>query len=69
MVRYTHYSLMVYGFNRIPIVSWLSKQADEGLDAESLGDRDHTLKQLAQLMQKCVACHASYALSAGTEPR
>lgn len=35
------------------------------LDAESLGDRDHTLKQLAQLMQKCVACHASYAI--GTE--
>lgn len=32
------------------------------LDAESLGDRDHTLKQLAKLMQKCVACHASYAI-------
>jgi hypothetical protein len=39
------------------------------LDAESLGDRDHTLRQLAQLMQKCVACHASYAISAGTKPR
>ena len=39
------------------------------LDAESLGDRDHTLKQLAVLMQKCVVCHASHALSAGTEPR
>ena len=23
VVRYTHYSLMVYGYNRIPIVSWL----------------------------------------------
>ncbi len=34
------------------------------LDAESLGDRDHTLRQLAQLMQKCVACHASYAIAA-----
>ncbi|HEX8987294.1 MAG TPA: ferritin-like domain-containing protein [Rhodocyclaceae bacterium] len=31
VVRYTHYSLMVYGYNRIPIVSWLRKQADEGL--------------------------------------
>jgi bacterioferritin len=31
VVRYTHYSLMVFGYNRIPIVSWLSKQADEGL--------------------------------------
>lgn len=39
------------------------------LDAESLGDRDHALRQLAQLMQKCVACHAGYAISAGTEPR
>jgi bacterioferritin len=31
VVRYTHYSLMVFGFNRIPIVSWLQTQADEGL--------------------------------------
>lgn len=31
VVRYTHYSLMVYGYNRIPIVSWLSAQADESL--------------------------------------
>ncbi|HEY8160520.1 MAG TPA: ferritin-like domain-containing protein [Methylobacter sp.] len=31
VVRYTHYSLMVYGYNRIPIVSWLKSNADEGL--------------------------------------
>ena len=31
VVRYTHYSLMVYGYNRIPIVGWLRTQADEGL--------------------------------------
>lgn len=31
VVRYTHYSLMVFGFNRIPIVSWLRAQAEEGL--------------------------------------
>jgi bacterioferritin len=31
VVRYTHYSLMVYGYNRIPIVDWLKKQAEEGL--------------------------------------
>jgi bacterioferritin len=31
VVRYTHYSLMVFGFNRLPIVSWLQAQADEGL--------------------------------------
>lgn len=30
-VRYTHYSLMVYGYNRIPIVSWLRDQANESL--------------------------------------
>jgi len=30
-VRYTHYSLMTYGFNRIPIVSWLREQAAESL--------------------------------------
>ena len=32
VVRYTHYSLMVYGYNRIPIVSWLKANAAEGLD-------------------------------------
>lgn len=31
VVRYTHYSLMVYGYNRIPIVSWLNGNADESL--------------------------------------
>lgn len=31
-VRYTHYSLMVYGYNRIPIVSWLRSQATESMD-------------------------------------
>ena len=28
VVRYTHYALMVYGYNRIPIVSWLKSNAD-----------------------------------------
>jgi bacterioferritin len=30
-VRYTHYSLMVYGYNRIPIVGWLREQANESM--------------------------------------
>jgi bacterioferritin len=31
VVRYTHYSFLVFGFARIPIVSWLRAQADESL--------------------------------------
>ena len=31
VVRYTHYSFMVFGPNRIPIVSWLQGQASESL--------------------------------------
>lgn len=31
VVRYTHYALMVFGYNRIPIVKWLHEQADESL--------------------------------------
>ncbi|MDJ0866636.1 MAG: ferritin-like domain-containing protein [Myxococcota bacterium] len=31
VVRYTHYSFMVYGYNRIPIVDWLRAQAGESL--------------------------------------
>ena len=29
LVRYLHYSFMIFGHNRIPIVAWLRQQADE----------------------------------------
>lgn len=39
VVRYTHYSLMVYGYNRKPIVEWLREQAQDGLrHAEQAGE-------------------------------
>jgi len=31
VIRYTHYSFMVYGYSRIPIVSWLREEASTGL--------------------------------------
>jgi len=31
VVRYTHYSFMIFGHTRIPIVSWLREQATESL--------------------------------------
>ena len=31
VVRYTHYSFLIFGHNRIPIVSWLREQAAESL--------------------------------------
>ena len=31
VVRYTHYSFLVFGFSRIPIVEWLRSQAAESL--------------------------------------
>jgi bacterioferritin len=31
VIRYTHYSLLVFGYSRIPIVSWLRDQANEAL--------------------------------------
>ena len=30
-IHYTHYSFMVFGYTRIPIVSWLLSQADESM--------------------------------------
>lgn len=39
VVRYTHYSLMVYGYNRLPIVAWLKENAAESLaHAHKAGD-------------------------------
>lgn len=31
VVRYTHYALMVFGYGRIPIVSWLRSEANNSL--------------------------------------
>lgn len=33
------------------------------LDAEQLGDPRYTLRQLGDILNKCVACHAAYRLS------
>ena len=33
------------------------------LDAEQLGDPEHSLRQLGDILGKCVACHASYRLT------
>jgi len=33
------------------------------MDANDLGDRNHTLQQLSTLMENCVNCHAAYRIS------
>ena len=39
VIRYTHYSLLVFGYTRIPIVSWLREQATESLThAQAAGE-------------------------------
>ena len=38
-VRYTQYSLMVFGHARIPIIEWMRQQAAEGLPARDAGRR------------------------------
>jgi bacterioferritin len=39
VVRYTHYSFLVFGFSRIPVVSWLREQASESLlHAQQVGE-------------------------------
>ncbi|MBT2300244.1 bacterioferritin [Variovorax paradoxus] len=44
VVRYTHYSFLVFGFGRIPIVSWLRDQANESLlHAQQVGEWITTL--------------------------
>ncbi len=40
VVRYTHYSLMIFGYNRIPIASWMRGQATESLThAQDAGEK------------------------------
>ena len=38
------------------------------LDAEQLGDRDHTLFQLSELLKNCVACHSAFSFDTTLTP-
>lgn len=39
VIRYSHYSLMIFGYNRIPIVKWFRDQSAESLKhAEEIGE-------------------------------
>jgi bacterioferritin len=50
VVRYTHYSFLVFGYGRIPIVSWLRSQADESmLHAQQIGEWIATLGEYPSL--------------------
>lgn len=57
VVRYTHYSLMVYGYTRIPIVDWLRSQAQESLThAQQAGELvthfgEHPSLAIGQLLE------------------
>ena len=45
VIRYSHYSLMVFGYNRIPIVKWFREQSTESLGhAEMIGEHITTLE-------------------------
>lgn len=37
------------------------------LDAEQMGDREHALQQVSAILNKCVACHATYRLTASKD--
>src|SRR2546428_7594469 len=41
VVRYVHYSLMVFGHARIPIIGWMRNQAIEGMNHASIAG-EHT---------------------------
>ena len=60
VVRYTHYALMIYGYNRIPIVSWLKDNATEGLaHANKAGELvtllgGHPSLKIGALLETCL---------------
>jgi len=44
-----------------------SKFDQLAMDADDLGDGTHTLTQLSNLMQNCVACHETYRIDISTK--
>ncbi|MFZ9035985.1 MAG: ferritin-like domain-containing protein [Francisellaceae bacterium] len=57
VVRYTHYSLMIFGHSRIPIISWMRDQAQESLNhAQQAGEMithfgEHPSLKIAKLTE------------------
>lgn len=57
VVRYSHYALMIFGYNRIPIVSWFRGQANESLThANEVGEyitmlEGHPSLKIGQLLE------------------
>ena len=41
VVRYLHYSLMVFGHARIPIIGWMRSQATEGMNHAAMAGEHH----------------------------
>jgi len=57
VVCYTHYALMVYGYNRIPICAWFREQAKESLiHADAVGEQitalgEHPSLKIGKLLE------------------
>lgn len=57
VVRYTHYSFMIFGHTRIPIIKWLREQATESLTHASLAGEHittlggHPSLKIAELLE------------------
>jgi bacterioferritin len=68
VVRYTHYSMMIFGYSRIPIVAWFQAEATESLaHAQKAGElvtrletHEHDIGQI--LRETLQAEHAALSL-------
>jgi bacterioferritin (cytochrome b1) len=69
-VRYTHYSLMIFGYNRIPIVSWLRTQATESMaHAQQAGEMITSLGEHPSLaIGSATSCARRWTTSAPAWP-
>jgi bacterioferritin len=60
VVRYTHYSFLVFGHNRIPIVSWVREQAAESLThAQQAGEMITLLGEYPSLTSTAIGVEGS----------
>ena len=55
VVRYTHYSLLVFGYSRIPIVSWLRDQATEQDVVLLKGSRKYRMEEIVEAFRSGAA--------------
>lgn len=68
ITHHTHYTFLVFGFGRIPIISWLREQASQPVTCYFMHNRSVALDEFARQMIQTEESHAAELAVYGSKP-